>query len=269
VYLGIGSMKTLIVDDRQLAVNALVGTLREIDPAGKHIGLISSKEAISYLKENEVDVCFLDIEMPDMNGLMLAQELKDIRPNVNLVFVTGHVEYAYDSYKLFASGYLMKPASTDDVRNVLDNLRNPVSSRHSRVRVRCFGNFEIFVDDEPLVFHRTKAKELFAYLVDNKGAFCSTGELVGALWEDEEVTDSKLSQIRSFIAEIRKVFEEKNLPDMIIKEYSKMAIRPEKIDCDYYRYLNGEDEAKKSFMGEYMKQYSWAETRLGELTMRG
>lgn len=262
-------MKTLTVDDRQLAVNALVGTLNEIDPSGKHIGLISSREAISFLKEHEADVCFLDIEMPDMNGLILAKELKEIRPNINLVFVTGHVEYAYDSYKLFASGYLMKPASTDDVRNTLDNLRNPVSTKYSRVRVRCFGSFEIFVDGEPLVFHRTKAKELFAYLVDNKGAFCSTGELVGALWEDEEVTDSKLSQLRSFMAEIRKVFEEKNLPDMIIKEYSKMAIRTEKIDCDYYRYLKGDEEAKKSFMGEYMKQYSWAEVRLGELIMRG
>lgn len=262
-------MKTLIVDDRQLAVNALVQTMKEIDPDGKHVGLISSHEAISFLKSHDVDVAFLDVEMPDMNGLLLAQNLKEICPNLNLVFVTGHVEYAYDSYKLFASGYLMKPASVEDVKAVLENLRNPLHKSQSRVYVRCFGNFEIFVDDEPLVFHRTKEKELLAYLVDSKGAFCSTGELVGALWEDEEVTDSKLSQLRSFMADIRKVFEEKNLPELIIKEYSKIAIRPDKIDCDYYRFLDGDVNAVNSFMGEYMKQYSWAEIRLGELTMRG
>lgn len=262
-------MRTLIVDDKQLAVNALVSTMNEIDPEGTHAGLISSREALSYLKSHDIDVAFLDIEMPDMNGLLLAKEMKEISPNINIIFVTGHIEYAYDSYKLFASGYLMKPASAEEIKVALDNLRYKVEKKKSRVVVRCFGNFEIFVDDEPLVFHRTKAKELLAYLIDSQGAFCSTGELIGALWEDEEITDSKLSQIRSFMADIRKTFESKNLSDIIVKEYSKIAIRTDKIDCDYYRFLEGDMQAVNSFMGEYMKQYPWAEMRVGELTMRG
>ena len=260
-------MNTLIVDDRQLAVNALVATMKEIDPDGSHVGLISSEEAISFLRTHPVDVVFLDIEMPDLNGLLLAEQMQEIEPKLNIVFVTGHVEYALDAHNLFASGYLMKPAGTEDVEKVLNNLRYPIEGRKLRVFARCFGNFEVFVDGSPLVFRRTKSKELLAYLVDSRGSFCTVGELMGILWEDAGNMTSRASQIRSFMADIRKTFEDAGLGDVIVKEHNAIAIRPDLIECDYYQFMDGKPEGINAFMGEYMKQYAWAEIRLGELTM--
>lgn len=261
-------MNTLTVDDRQLAVNAMVGTLRELDPEGNHVGLISPEEAISYLRDHPVDVAFLDVEMPKMNGLLLAQEMTLLHPRINIVFVTGHTEYALDAYALYASGYLMKPASREDVEKCLAHLRHPASSGR-RVEVRCFGSFEVFVDGAPLIFKRSKSKEVFAYLVDSRGSFCTTGELIAALWEDEDVTNSKMSQIRAFTSDLRKTFESVGIGDILVKKHNEIAVNVNRIQCDYYRYLDKDPEARMLFMGEYMKQYPWAEIRTGELMMKG
>ena len=170
-------MKTIVVDDRQLAVNALISVLREIDPEGSHAGLIVPEEALLYMESHTVDVAFLDIEMPGMNGLMLAQKFNDLQPDCNIVFVTGHVEYALDAHSVFPSGYLLKPAAREDVEKVLSNLRHPIDNPVNRMVVRCFGSFEVFIDGVPITFKRSKSKELLAYLIDNQGAFCTMGEL--------------------------------------------------------------------------------------------
>ncbi len=259
-------MRTISVDDRQLAVNALIRVLKEIDPEGSHAGLISSVEAIRYVKSNDVDIAFLDIEMPDINGLVLAKALKDIKPNLNIVFVTGHMEYAFDAHKIFASGYLIKPASKEDILAVLDHLRNPIERAHGKLRVRCFGSFEVFVDDEPLIFRRSKSKELFAYLIDNNGGLCSIGELLSVLWEDGENTPSRNSLIRTCISDLRKTFDEKGYPNIIKKEYNAVAVLVDELDCDYYNFLKKDPVAVNQYMGEYMKQYPWAEMRIPELS---
>jgi len=260
-------LNTITVDDRQLAVNAMLDNLREIDPGGSHAGLISSHEALLFADSHRLDVAFLDIEMPDMNGLLLAKALKDKQPDINIVFVTGHVEYAYDAHKVFASGYLIKPAGTEDVRNVLENLRHPIERKPGRIHVRCFGNFEIFIDGVPMNFKRSKSKELLAYLIDSAGGRVSMGELISVLWEDGENSDSRNSQLRMFIADIRKTFKDAGFDEVLVREYNSVAIKPELLDCDFYRFLESDPNAVNEYMGEYMKQYSWAEMRIHELDM--
>ena len=258
-------MKTISVDDRQLAVNAMVETLKELDPEGSHAGLISAEEALSFAKTHPLDVAFLDIEMPGMNGLVLAKKMKELQPQINIVFVTGHMEYAFDAHKLFASGYLIKPADTEDVAQVLHNLRHPLHREKARIRVRCFGTFDVYIDDRPVEFKRTKSKEVFAYLIDSRGCRVTMGEIMGILWEDGEKTESRNSQIRMFISDIRDTFAKAGFPEMIVKEYNAIGVRTEGMDCDYFRFLDGDPAAVNEYMGEYMKQYSWSEMRVGDL----
>ena len=68
-------MNTITIDDKQLAVNAMIHNMKEIDPDGSHAGLISPIEALSYVRAHHVDVAFLDIEMPDMNIRCLNTQL--------------------------------------------------------------------------------------------------------------------------------------------------------------------------------------------------
>ena len=68
----------------------------------------------------------LDIEMPGMSGLALAKSLSARFPLINIIFVTGYAEYAYESYQLYASAFLAKPVSRKALRSALLHLRHPI-----------------------------------------------------------------------------------------------------------------------------------------------
>ena len=257
-------MNTITVDDKQLAVNAMVQNMKEIDPNGNHVGLISSGETLRYAAGHPVDVAFLDIEMPEMNGLEMAAELKKLQPDINIVFVTGHVEYALDAHAVFASGYLVKPADVSDVEKVLRNLRNPVYGKN-KLKVHCFGNFEVFANNRPVLFRRAKCKEILAYLIDCRGASVTMGELISILWEDGGNLASRNSQLRTFISDLRKSLADAGFEDILIREYNAIAVKTDKLDCDFYHFMERDPVAVREFLGEYMRQYSWAEERIAEL----
>ena len=123
--------------------------------------------------------------MPERNGLSLAKDLKDIMPGTNIVFVTGYSDYAVEAFSINASGYILKPAQIEQVQNALNNLRTPIKYDNEKLRVQCFGNFEIFSGDERIVFKRQMAKELFAYLVNLRGASANTNEICAVLFEED------------------------------------------------------------------------------------
>jgi two-component SAPR family response regulator len=114
-------------------------------------------------------------------------------------------------------------------------------------------------------FPRAKTKELLAYLIDRRGGSASIEEMLGVLWEDSEANDSRKSQLRTQIAELKSILKEHGASDWIIKGRGRMAIQPNLVNCDYYSFLNGNVEALNYYMGEYMSQYSWAEMTNGWL----
>lgn len=254
-------MKTLIVDDIQLATDAMKEIMQTIDPTGEHTALRKVSATMEYIEENVPDVAFLDIEMPGMNGLALAQRIREkSRGATNIVFVTAHAEYALEAHGLFASGYLLKPTTEAAVRKVLANLRHPVQSADDgRLRVQCFGDFEVFSRGKPLYFGRSKAKELLAYLIDRRGAICTSGDLVAVLWEDSGNKLSQQNQFRTVLAELRRSLARVGAEDVLLRRGNKLAVDCSKLNCDYYAFLQGDSLAVNQYRGEYMSQYSWAE----------
>ncbi len=102
------TLKCAIVDDEPLAVELLVSYVAKIpfmELAGKYSNAI---DAMKGLSEHPVDVVFLDIQMPDLNGLELSKMLPE---TTRIVFTTAFQQYAVDSYRLNALDYLTKPIS--------------------------------------------------------------------------------------------------------------------------------------------------------------
>lgn len=83
---------------------------------------------VTSFEKESFDVAFLDIEMPGMSGIELAKKLKDIKPYLNIIFVTAYTDYALEVHSLYVSGYLLKPIKKEDVVTALDNLRNPIKA---------------------------------------------------------------------------------------------------------------------------------------------
>lgn len=103
----------------------------------------------------------MDISISGKNGIELAKELKSIKKDINIVFTTGYSEYAVKAFELYASGYLLKPIRTADIENAFNNLRFPIQCDKNKMRVQCFGNFEVYVKNEPIQFGRSKKKRLW------------------------------------------------------------------------------------------------------------
>ncbi len=252
-------MKTLTVDDRIAVISNMREELKKIDPNGTHIGASSAVDAIAEAEKRVFDVAFLDIEMPDMNGIMLARKIKDIQPDINIIFVTGHSEYAVESYRVGASDYLMKPAGEEEIRHALQNLRTPLDpEKGPGIEMRCFGSFIVYKNGQPVAFKRSKCKELLAYLVLRRGASCSMDELASVLWTDAAPGEQERAYLRKIIQDLRTSLREIGEEDIIVKGWNKIAIDTKKIGCDYYRFLEGDSAAVNSYHGVFMEEYPWA-----------
>lgn len=258
-------MKVIAVDDERLLLNDLLRQLEKIASVESAVGFGNPRGALEWLKENRADVAFLDINMGEMSGLELAKRMKELIPSIAVIFLTGYSEYALDAFSLHASGYLMKPVTKKDIEEELENLRPLKRSAPARLFVSTFGNFELIFDGAPVKFERSKAKELFACLIDRRGAALTMEEISARLWEEEDYSPSKLRQIHTFIASMMRTLEAVGLGDAVIKQYNAVAVNPRKIECDYFRFMERDPEAIASFNGEYMSNYSWAEFTAGML----
>ena len=256
-------MNLLIVDDEKAAVEVLGKRLREVLGDDAVLFTASSgREAIEIVQSEPVDVMFLDVEMPGMNGLEIAKQVKATYPKTNIIMCTAYEQYALKAWELFISGYLVKPASPDDIRKALEHLRTPVVEC---LTVQCFGNFEVFFRGEIVNFGRSGAKELFAYLVNRRGAGVSSGELSEVLRGDAVDPELKKASVRKYVMEIRKALTPIGFEDALRHTRDSYSVNPARLDCDYYRFLEGDPAARNTYNGEFMSQYDWAETTIGLL----
>jgi len=253
-------MNILAIDDNVLALEELVSSIKEACPNDEIHSFSKPSELLDFAKETPCDIAFLDIEMWGMNGIELAQKLKEIQGKTNIVFVTGYSKYALDSYTVKASDYVMKPVTKEAVKNALENLRCPVKTEpDKRVRVQTFGNFEVFADEKPVLFTRSKTKELFAYLVSRKGALCGKNEIIAVIWENKNDSPALQSHFRVLVADLIKTLKSLDVENIIVRKWKELAVVPGKISCDFYDMLDGDEKAVNSYAGEFMAQYSWAE----------
>lgn len=244
----------LAVDDENLQLNKLIDALKEAEPKCEILSFNNPLTAYESVKNMRIDVAFLDIEMGGMNGIDLAKKLKQINPNINVVFVTGYDQYALDAYSMHASGYLTKPVSSVKIKMELANLRYPmpIVNDKNKLRVQCFGQFEVFYNGNPVKFSRSKTKELLAFLVDHHGSMVSVKDISLSLFGED-----KSSYIRNLVADLSKALSEIKCENCFIKRFNSYGINIEEISCDYYDYLKGEAYAVKAYHGSYMEQYSW------------
>ena len=257
-------MLVFAIDDEKAMLDELVEAITAAEPAAEVRAFKRARPALEAIEGGVLpDVVFSDIELPGADGLALARQVKAAVPHAKVVFVTAHPGYAVDAFRLHADGFVVKPVDAARVREELDALF-PEASAPSRLRVRCFGTFEVFYGDEPLALARTRSKELLALLIDRNGGTCTGAELADALWEGGEVSQPA-AYLRMLTRDLREALEAAGLGDVLVRSRNRWAVRTDLIDCDYYRMLAGDPDAAASFTGEYMRQYSWAEETTARL----
>lgn len=268
-------MHLIAVDDERPALRDLVQILEELFPADLVHGFENSNQALELIRElvskdQKIEYAFLDIKMSGMSGLKLAEKLKTISPGTKILFVTGYDNYALEAFKVHARGYILKPVTKELVEEELHNIEGysaveQEERKDGRIRVQTFGHFDVFTEGRPVYFSRSKAKELFAFLIDRKGSGVNSAEISAALWEDRVYDRNLRNQTQTVISQMIRNLKDAGIEHCVIRKWNYLAVDPTCFNCDYYNFLAGDVMAINSYTGEYMSNYSWAEFTLAYL----
>lgn len=118
-------MNVVYVDDHPIMLKGTAQSIKQILPEANIVTFDDSESALSFVKKNGCDVLVCEIELPGTDGLTLAKIVKEINPKVNIIFLTvcDEKEHAREVLKIKPSGYLVKPAKTEQLALELNNLR--------------------------------------------------------------------------------------------------------------------------------------------------
>ena len=255
-------MIAITVDDERPMLAALTAAVSASPDISSVAEFTTCSAALEWAENNPVDVAFLDISMRGMGGLKLAEKIVELHPDCRIIFCTGYPQYALDAIQLHVSGYLLKPITVEEVQKELDYIKGR-KAKEKLLSVQCFGSFQVMAQGRPLNFKRSKSKELLAVLIDRKGAGVTAKEICAVMWPEDGNDSKNINYLYQLFSDLRHALELAGAADILLQNGYAYAVDVERIDCDYYSYL---DTGRPEFHGEYMLQYSWAEGTAGFLS---
>lgn len=285
-------MKVVLVDDERLALNFLERQLLEIadvDIIGKFVDPLRGKEII--LNE-EVDVVFLDINLPEMNGLELAEQIMAIKPKLIIVFVTAYDEFAVKAFEQNAIDYVVKPIGTERLMKTMQRIYDrkglmpDVSSHATRIiHMKVFRQLSIEAAEQqfiPMQWRTTKAQELFIYLLQHRGQLVRKSVLIDMLWPEYE-TSKVYSQLYTTVYQIRKSLIKYGDRIQILNATEGYILKLEGISLDLEEWENNihsgtsitgdtiehNKKINALYTGDYLQEYDywWAESERQRLKL--
>lgn len=179
----------------------------------KKINLIGefdcSIDALNYLEKNFVDVIFLDVNMPDMNGLNLSKIITKLHPKSKIIFITAYKEYAVDAFEIKAFDYLLKPYSETRIKNLLKALLN-IEEKNSILKNKALKKITVNIDDKLYVISINdidfiEAFEKETHIFSNEKRYVSKIKI--SKWEKILLDENFYRCHRSYIINLDKITE--------------------------------------------------------------
>ncbi|WP_165452168.1 response regulator [Paenibacillus thalictri] len=189
-------MKAIIVDNEQPAIDLLKMMLEEDGRIEVAAVFLKPREAIEKLESLQPDVVFLDVDMPVMNGLHLAERIRESGEHTEIVFVSAYRQYALPAFQYNAVHYLLKPITREGIAETVKRLlqRKPAASTSAApaatdcppsIKAECLGSFRVTDASGRLVKWRTlKTEELMAYLLIKGRHPIPKWDIISDLWND-------------------------------------------------------------------------------------
>ena len=271
-------MRVIAVDDEKLSLMRIERIIGEIPEVIWVAGYQSPRDALARQIEDAADIAFLDVEMPDMNGLALAERLVENNPDMEVVFVTAHEKYALSAYRQNAIGYLLKPIQQQDLRTQLERIcryRRIIKKEQSKaLRCNVFGSFYLYAEPNPtdiLSFRTDKSSELLALLIGQRGKPISRDAICELLWPDMS-GERAVRNFHTTAYNIRHTFAEAAAGDVLLRSHDSYRINLGCVRSDLEIFCaameTGEDGASRIrkmeaalavYTGPYMadKDYPW------------
>ena len=118
----------IMVDDNKITLSGGAQVIEKALPWATVVTFCKPSSAIEYARANNVSLAFLDIELGTASGIELCKTLTEINPHTNVIFLTAYEEYSFEAWNTSASGFMLKPITSEGVRSQLKKLRHPFPS---------------------------------------------------------------------------------------------------------------------------------------------
>ncbi|MDO3410022.1 response regulator [Saccharibacillus sp. CPCC 101409] len=292
-------MKALLVDDEKLALLRLKSMLEREPVDVQVVGMLNdAREVMEAVDTLEPDVVFLDIRLPETDGLELARRIHRLGRPIEIVFVTGYDRYAVEAYEVHPLDYIVKPVNRERLRSTMKYVKKRLDARRKydqsiseQPKLVCFQHLRMQEpgrEPEFLKWRTSKAQELFAYLLHNRSRVVGRDVLFDLLWPEYDL-ERAAAQLYNTIYAIRGTMKAAGLNVAIAKGGPGAGYRLElgdiRVDAeDWEERLTSlppldpsseseHEETLSGYAGDYLADhdYLWAENereRLRRLWLR-
>jgi len=277
-------MKVMMIDDERIALNYLerqLSALPAVSIVGAYMNPLLALEAVS---SHNPDAVFIDIDLPEMNGIELAERLLEIIPSLQIVFVTAYNEFAVRAFEISAIDYIMKPYETGRLQKTVQRIIEKLSllpaksaASGSPLRVQVLRQLLLETPDggsKPLLWRTVKAMELFLYLLQHRGLLVRKSAIIDQLWPEHE-TDKAFSLLYSAVYQIRKTLAEFSEHFQLVNQTEgyMLTLHNVWLDAEQWqmrldelaeldeRSIGSYESVMQQYAGDYLHDYDylWAE----------
>lgn len=292
-------MKAILIDDEKPALQHLERLLLKdgrLEITGKYT---SARRGLEHLEREKADIVFLDIGMPEMNGLEAGEYIASLDRSTRIVYITAYSEYAIEAFELNAADYLLKPVTSQRLSKTLERLEIRIEQNEARVEalpepaaavkqlsILCFKRLEFMDSTEPgrkMQWRTSKAQEVFALLLHNRGQWILKDTIVDWVWPDFK-PEKAVTNLHTTVYHIRKLLKAWDMDVRVEFSQERYRLTKEKVLLDLEEFELGycntsveseEEWARREavlslYRGDYLEEhhYDWAETRRKELQIR-
>jgi two-component SAPR family response regulator len=275
-------MRVLVVDDEPamlLAMKRLLSKAEGVELAGS---FRDAAEALAFVRDNHVDLAFLDIMIGEDNGLELARSLRSICADADIVFTTSHAEFAMPAYDVYPLDYMVKPVSGKRLEQTISRAAgrrraSPGETGDSAPRlltVRALGGFEVFSRQAGAVkWISKKSAELFAYLLVHRSRSVARTRILADIFPDMPLKNAEI-YLNTAAYQLRKALSLHGFKESILSTQEQYRVEFNQMDVDFIQFEQAIEEwsenkteneeaaieVEKRFGGELFEDnsYEWA-----------
>ncbi|WP_238859052.1 response regulator [Clostridium sp. YIM B02569] len=238
-------IKAMVVDDETLTNDHICELIR--DTGAEVEGYTNPHEALDSIMRFKPDVLFLDIEMPEINGLQFAEIVNSIEHDCEIVFITAYNQYAINAFRVNAIDYLLKPIIVEELYSSIERVKKrrfliSSVSPNKEIKISLFGGVSLYIGDEkkPIRWMTAKSAEIFAFMLLGKDdKEISKWRLMNEVWPDKDKEKADIN-LRSTISRLNKTFRENSIKISIISTGNgyKLLIAEPDIRIDAFELEN-------------------------------
>lgn len=255
-------LKVIVVEDERLTMERICSLLRETGRVEVIGGYTNPHEAMEQIFRHQPEAVFLDIEMPELSGLQLAEKIYESELQSEIIFITAYNEYALEAFRVNALDYILKPVTAKELNRAVDRVEKrsfnqaAVDNKVQKVRVAALGGYSVWINShkEPVRWCTAKCGELFAYFaLQDSSADVSKWKLIELLWPDRDSEKGDIN-LRSTLCRLNKTLRESGTGMRVISNRNSYHLKADSMTVDALEIqklaLNGK-AIEKATLSEY------------------